>query len=58
MIKYQILYVSESGSSISGALQICKQFAVHKCGHEKKAVPASVCLKSMLGHENASRSVF
>ena len=37
---------------VQGALNICKHFAVHKCGHEKNPIAASKCLKSMIYQEN------
>nr|CAD7588762.1 unnamed protein product [Timema genevievae] len=42
-------------SSVFGALMIVKQFGTHKCGHNDKPVPASVCLLSMLGGANSNR---
>lgn len=36
---------------------IIKQYAVHKCGHEKEPVTGAECLRSMLGKENCSRSL-
>ena len=40
---------------ISKASYIIKQFPVHKCGHEKKSISGSKCLRSMVGNDNASR---
>jgi hypothetical protein len=54
----QFLNSCISGSSVNGALSICKQFAVHKCGHEKKPVPASKCLESMITNNNPNRLTF
>lgn len=34
---------------------IIKQFAIHRCGHNDKPVPGSVCLESMLGVNNPNR---
>ena len=34
---------------------IIKQFATHRCGHNDKPVPGSVCLESMLGVNNPNR---
>ncbi|XP_055379074.1 rRNA-processing protein UTP23 homolog [Condylostylus longicornis] len=43
-----ILEAESLGASLSGATQIVKKFAVHKCGHEGKPVPASECIYSMV----------
>ncbi|XP_070170282.1 rRNA-processing protein UTP23 homolog [Polyergus mexicanus] len=43
--------------SINGATQIVKQYAVHKCGHEKKSISGSKCLLSMIGKNNSSRYI-
>ena len=40
---------------LNGALQIIKQFPLHKCGHQKNSVSGSKCLKSMVGNDNAAR---
>lgn len=47
-----ILEMEKLGPMVSGALRICKQFAIHRCGHEKMPIPASKCLESMIYHEN------
>ncbi|KAK4045712.1 rRNA-processing protein UTP23 homolog [Daphnia magna] len=52
-----ILEMEKIGPSINGALSICKQFAVHKCGHEKKPVLASKCLESMIADNNPNRYI-
>lgn len=41
--------------NINGATQIVKQYAIHKCGHEKKPISGSKCLLSMIGKNNSSR---
>ena len=38
-----------------GASLILKQFALHKCGHEKEPKPAMKCIKSMLEENNPKR---
>lgn len=40
------------GSKVVGASLILKQFGLHKCGHEKKAISGAECLLSMLGDDN------
>ncbi|KAJ6646537.1 rRNA-processing protein UTP23 like [Pseudolycoriella hygida] len=35
------------GSRIQGAVQIVKQFVVHRCGHDKKPIPGADCIRSM-----------
>lgn len=42
-------------SEVNGAVQIVKQYAIHKCGHEKKPTSGNKCLKSMIGKDNGSR---
>jgi len=41
--------------AVNGAMQIVKQYAVHKCAHTKKPITGSKCLKSMIGKDNTSR---
>jgi U3 small nucleolar RNA-associated protein 23 len=43
---------------VFGAGLILKQFAVHKCDHDKEPKPAMKCLKSMLGTDNPNRYVY
>ena len=46
------------GNKVRGALNIAKQFGIHKCGHEKQPIQASSCLKSMIqcnGKNNPNR---
>lgn len=35
------------GPQIVGATQICKQFLVHKCGHDQRPISAAACMRSM-----------
>ncbi|XP_032678148.1 rRNA-processing protein UTP23 homolog [Odontomachus brunneus] len=44
-------------SVVNGAMQIVKQYAVHKCGHEKKPTSGLKCLQSMIGKDNSSRYI-
>ncbi|XP_020286624.1 rRNA-processing protein UTP23 homolog [Pseudomyrmex gracilis] len=44
-------------SLVSGAIQIVKQYAIHRCGHEKNPINGSRCLLSMIGRENSSRYI-
>lgn len=44
-------------ASVIGATQIVKQYAIHKCGHEKKSISGSKCLLSMIGKDNSSRYI-
>ena len=37
------------GRQLGGAVHICKQFKLRKCGHEKEAVSAQECILSMIG---------
>ena len=39
----------ELGRQLSGAVHICKQFKLRKCGHEKP-VSAQECIRSMIGN--------
>ncbi|KAF7415157.1 hypothetical protein HZH68_003646 [Vespula germanica] len=43
--------------AVIGAMQIIKRYAVHRCGHEKKPMTGSKCLKSMIGKNNSSRYI-
>ncbi|XP_063230029.1 rRNA-processing protein UTP23 homolog [Bacillus rossius redtenbacheri] len=52
-----VIEVENLGSAVFGAMLIVKQFGIHKCGHEKKPVPGSTCLLSMLGETNTSRYI-
>lgn len=42
-------------AQVNGATQIVKQYAIHRCGHEKKPISGSKCLLSMIGKDNSSR---
>ncbi|XP_071627508.1 rRNA-processing protein UTP23 homolog [Temnothorax longispinosus] len=44
-------------STVNGATQIVKQYAVHRCGHEKKPISGSKCLQSMIGKDNSARYI-
>ena len=37
------------GPQLSGAVLIAKRFHLRKCSHHKDAVPATECIKSMIG---------
>jgi len=50
-----ILETEKLGPKVYGAMLIVKQFAVHRCGHEKNPTSGSKCLRSMLGKDNPSR---
>ncbi|XP_076383495.1 rRNA-processing protein UTP23 homolog [Megalopta genalis] len=43
--------------TITGAMQIVKQYPVHKCGHDKNSITGTKCLKSMVGKNNPSRYI-
>jgi len=42
---------------VNGATQIVKQYAIHRCGHEKKPISGSKCFRSMIGKDNSARYV-
>ncbi|EZA49039.1 rRNA-processing protein UTP23 homolog [Ooceraea biroi] len=44
-------------SAVSGAMQIVKQYAVHRCEHTRKPISGSKCLRSMIGENNNSRYI-
>ncbi|XP_071554114.1 rRNA-processing protein UTP23 homolog [Temnothorax nylanderi] len=44
-------------STVNGATQIVKQYAVHRCGHERKPISGSKCLQSMIGKDNGARYI-
>ncbi|KDR22590.1 rRNA-processing protein UTP23 homolog [Zootermopsis nevadensis] len=48
---------STLGHSVYGAMVIVKQFATHRCSHNDKPVPGSICLESMLGVNNPNRYI-
>ncbi|XP_076280594.1 rRNA-processing protein UTP23 homolog [Lasioglossum baleicum] len=43
--------------AITGAMQIVKQYPIHKCGHEKHSITGTKCLLSMVGKNNPSRYI-
>lgn len=45
-------------SAVNGAVQIVKQYAVHRCGHEKKPISGSKCLRSMIGKDSARYVIY
>ncbi|XP_031827298.1 rRNA-processing protein UTP23 homolog [Nomia melanderi] len=55
-----ILETEKLGSfskAVTGAMQIVKQYPVHKCGHEKHSITGTECLRSMVGESNISRYI-
>ncbi|KAK9888361.1 hypothetical protein WA026_000615 [Henosepilachna vigintioctopunctata] len=52
-----IIEMENLDRKVRGAVVILKKFAVHKCGHEKKAIPGSKCLLSMLGKANENHYI-
>ncbi|KAJ8686593.1 hypothetical protein QAD02_022387 [Eretmocerus hayati] len=52
-----IMETEKLGPKLYGAMLIVKQYAVHKCGHEKNPVSGSKCLRSMVGKDNSSRYI-
>lgn len=40
------------GPKVSGAVQILKQYGIHKCGHEGKPISAADCFLSMVNKNN------
>ncbi|KAK2582628.1 hypothetical protein KPH14_004910 [Odynerus spinipes] len=55
-----ILETEKLGSfnkAVTGAMQIIKQYAIHKCGHEKQPITGSKCLRSMIAKNNPSRYI-
>ncbi|XP_020904132.1 rRNA-processing protein UTP23 homolog [Exaiptasia diaphana] len=43
------------GPSLSGAVSIAKRFQVRVCGHKKNPVPATECIKHLIGTNNPNR---
>ncbi|KAG7201647.1 hypothetical protein KM043_004377 [Ampulex compressa] len=43
--------------AVNGATQIVKQYAIHKCGHEKNPITGAKCLLKMVGKNNPSRYI-
>lgn len=55
-----ILETEKLGSfnkAVVGAMQIVKQYAIHKCGHEKQPITGAKCLRSMIKKNNPSRYI-
>ncbi|XP_058807639.1 rRNA-processing protein UTP23 homolog [Phymastichus coffea] len=52
-----ILETEKLGPKLYGAMLIVKQFAIHKCGHEKQPLTGSKCLHSMVGSNNFARYI-
>ncbi|KAL7302339.1 hypothetical protein TKK_0005000 [Trichogramma kaykai] len=52
-----IVETEKLGPKLYGASLIVKKFAVHICGHGKKTVSGSECLRSMVGAKNESRYI-
>ncbi|KZC10883.1 rRNA-processing protein UTP23 like protein, partial [Dufourea novaeangliae] len=55
-----ILETEKLGSfskAVTGAMQIVKQYPIHKCGHEKHSITGTQCLQSMIGTNNSSRYI-
>ncbi|CAD1480366.1 unnamed protein product [Heterotrigona itama] len=49
--------LSSFSKAVSGAMQIVKQYPIHKCGHEKHSISGTKCLLSMVGKNNAFRYI-
>ena len=43
--------------AVTGAMQIVKQYPIHKCGHERHSITGTKCLLSMVGKSNSSRYI-
>ncbi|XP_017888977.1 rRNA-processing protein UTP23 homolog [Ceratina calcarata] len=43
--------------AVNGAMQIVKQYSIHKCGHEKHSISGTKCLLSMVAKNNSSRYI-
>jgi len=48
----EIEKLGEYSPAVNGATQIVKQYAVHRCGHEKKPISGSNCLLSMVERDD------
>ncbi|XP_014468234.1 PREDICTED: rRNA-processing protein UTP23 homolog [Dinoponera quadriceps] len=46
-----------SFQAVNGAVQIVKQYAIHKCAHAKKPTTGLKCFMSMIGKDNSSRYI-
>lgn len=49
--------LSTISKAVGGALQVVKQYSVHKCGHEKCPISGAKCIKFMVGKNNSSRYI-
>lgn len=47
-----IIEAESLGPKVFGALQILKQYAIHKCGHEGTPISGADCFVSMVGKNN------
>lgn len=47
-----VIEAESLGYKVFGALQILKQYAIHKCGHEGKPKPGASCFLSMCNKNN------
>ncbi|XP_017780369.1 PREDICTED: rRNA-processing protein UTP23 homolog, partial [Nicrophorus vespilloides] len=47
-----LIETEELGKQVGGAKVIQKQYALHKCGHEGKAIPGDKCFLSMVKKKN------
>jgi len=45
------------GPQLGGAVHICKQFKLRKCGHKKESVPAEQCIRELIGQSNPNRLI-
>ncbi|KAG6802397.1 rRNA-processing protein UTP23 [Apis mellifera caucasica] len=49
--------LSSFSKAVSGAMQIVKQYPIHKCGHEKNSISGTKCLESMIEKNNLFRYI-
>ncbi|XP_050584713.1 rRNA-processing protein UTP23 homolog [Bombus affinis] len=49
--------LSSFSKAVNGAMQIVKQYPIHKCGHEKHSISGTKCLLSMVGKNNSFRYI-
>ncbi|KAK4879547.1 hypothetical protein RN001_007693 [Aquatica leii] len=52
-----IIETERLGRQVAGALIILKNFLVHKCGHESRAIPGAECLLSMVQNMNPNHYI-
>ncbi|XP_076178850.1 rRNA-processing protein UTP23 homolog [Ptiloglossa arizonensis] len=55
-----ILETEKLGSfskAVSGAMQIVKQYPIHKCGHMKYSITGTKCLQAMVKKNNSARYI-